>query len=91
MEFLPADHKYKRDNDDSENSAAMLIARSLGTGRSPDECKVDPKGNEPADDDGDDVAIRIAKSLSDPFTPTDTRATVDHYVRKPTGKSSRPR
>ena len=91
MEFLPADHKYKRDNDDSENSAAMLIARSLGTGRSPDECKVDPKGNEPAGNDELDPAMKIAKSLSDPYTPTDTRGIMDHYVRKPTGKSSRPR
>lgn len=87
MQFLPEDYENKRVIDDSENSAAMLIARSLVTGRSPDECKVDPKGNEPAGDDGDDVAIRIAKQLTDSFTPTDTRGIMDHYVRKPTGKS----
>lgn len=34
MQFLPEDYENKRVIDDSENSAAMLIARSLGTGRS---------------------------------------------------------
>lgn len=33
MQFLPEDYENKRVIDDSENSAAMLIARSLGTGR----------------------------------------------------------